>query len=93
MAPVKPEWEQDFAIIPEGSIFAPELEAQRTDNAKDNVPLEKAPSVFVADVTDALINYLTADQVTVMIYSFYFMDCIRTSGQQTFEASRGFQKY
>ncbi|ATZ49983.1 Bcirc20 [Botrytis cinerea B05.10] len=62
MAPVKPEWEQDFAIIPEGSIFAPELEAQRTDNAKDNVPLEKAPSVFVADVTDALINYLTADQ-------------------------------
>ncbi|TGO16336.1 hypothetical protein BTUL_0029g00260 [Botrytis tulipae] len=62
MAPVKPEREKGFAIIPDDSIFA--QESQRTNNAKDNIPLEKAPVVFVADITDALINYLTTDQNT-----------------------------
>lgn len=91
MDPVKPEREKGFAIIPDDSIFA--QESQRTNNAKYNIPFEKAPVVFVADITDALINYLTTDQVTVMVYYLYFMDYIRTSWQQNFEASRDFWKY
>ncbi|TGO18608.1 hypothetical protein BPAE_0374g00040 [Botrytis paeoniae] len=62
MTPVKPEWEKGFTIIPDDSIFA--QESQRTNNAKENVPLEKAPVVFITDITDALINYLTTDQNT-----------------------------
>ncbi|KAF7960931.1 hypothetical protein EAE96_000603 [Botrytis aclada] len=62
MALVKPEGKKGFAIIPDDSVFA--QESQRTSNAKNDVPFEKAPYVFVTDITDALINYLTTDQNT-----------------------------
>ncbi|KAF7902603.1 hypothetical protein EAF00_002506 [Botryotinia globosa] len=62
MAPGKPEWKKGFAITPDDSIFA--QESQRTNDAKDNISFEKAPHVFVADIADALINYLTTDQNT-----------------------------
>ncbi|KAF7938728.1 uncharacterized protein EAE98_001066 [Botrytis deweyae] len=62
MAPVKPERRKGFAITPGDSIFA--QESQRTNDAKDNDPLEKAPYVFVTESTDALISYLTTDQNT-----------------------------
>ncbi|APA09728.1 hypothetical protein sscle_05g044980 [Sclerotinia sclerotiorum 1980 UF-70] len=72
MAPINvpPKHKKQFGIIPDDYVFAQELEAQRRNiegygngNDEDNEALRnEAPLTFANIITDALIDYLTANQ-------------------------------